>query len=299
MANKGEFEGELSIEPVLGVRMFVIDVQGRLRGVSYDEVWKPGENTARCYVTYDDAGEWEYDEKEYAKAVEYWTTTLADMNKYDKYDKYIRPPGKSDFRIPGTYKKKEHDPTNCSCGYYAFYTPSIQYMAPGRAWGVIEGYGKTTIGSKGFRAQKAKILGIALPDANEPMESYYQTLVRRNYKDIPFFDTLGALIREIPTTPEVAEDNEEFWNVPARQEEERRAKAAQGALRKSNSNSSLSQGELNRWMTGQRNPSWVAVSKPDDTIAKLNTEANLEQLKQASLEAKEARRKIGRKWFDV
>ena len=59
---------------------------------------------------------------------------------------------------------------NCYCGFYAFWDPPAPYSVlstPGLmpVFGVIEGYGKVVIGSKGFRCAKARVLALHLPDA--------------------------------------------------------------------------------------------------------------------------------------
>lgn len=50
---------------------------------------------------------------------------------------------------------------DCSCGFYAYHGANSDSSYGGPLWGVVEGYGRVTIGSHGFRAQKAKILALA------------------------------------------------------------------------------------------------------------------------------------------
>lgn len=54
-----------------------------------------------------------------------------------------------------------HDHANCTCGFYAYLNGINGYQSNCHVIGVIEGYGETTIGTRGFRAQKAKILALA------------------------------------------------------------------------------------------------------------------------------------------
>lgn len=49
----------------------------------------------------------------------------------------------------------------CTCGFYAYYDGTI--YAPGRITGIIEGYGHVTVGTKGFRCEKAIIRALYLP----------------------------------------------------------------------------------------------------------------------------------------
>ena len=60
--------------------------------------------------------------------------------------------------------------SRCFCGFYAFWTlppPYSLLSAPGLipVCGVIEGYGKVLIGSKGFRCARARVLALHVPDA--------------------------------------------------------------------------------------------------------------------------------------
>lgn len=59
---------------------------------------------------------------------------------------------------------------HCSCGFYAYfhkghsaYLPLMDY-GERMVTGLIEGYGRCTVGSLGFRAEKAKIIALVLPD---------------------------------------------------------------------------------------------------------------------------------------
>lgn len=56
-----------------------------------------------------------------------------------------------------------NDPA-CSCGFYAYWDGSDDYSGYGKVSGVIEAYGKTVVGTRGFRAKKAKIVALLLPE---------------------------------------------------------------------------------------------------------------------------------------
>ena len=47
---------------------------------------------------------------------------------------------------------------DCGCGFYAYFDRKSSFI--GHINGVVESYGKVTAGTKGFRAQKAKVVGI-------------------------------------------------------------------------------------------------------------------------------------------
>ena len=64
--------------------------------------------------------------------------------------------------------RPEHRPPeeNCGCGVYAYWAPpEIPHFHGQDLWvlGVIQGFGRTLIGSEGFRCQKARIAALHLP----------------------------------------------------------------------------------------------------------------------------------------
>lgn len=60
------------------------------------------------------------------------------------------------------FKKHKSPEISCYCGIYAHYLPIESYTRNYPAvFGVIEGSGKILMGTKGFRAEKAKILALA------------------------------------------------------------------------------------------------------------------------------------------
>lgn len=54
---------------------------------------------------------------------------------------------------------------SCGCGYYAYFDLEANpFHHPDTAvYGLIQGYGVTTVGSRGFRAEKAKLLALVSP----------------------------------------------------------------------------------------------------------------------------------------
>lgn len=81
---------------------------------------------------------------------------------------------------------KKHDMTNCSCGFYAYFADEEHPRAYGSVFGVIRAYGRTTIGTSGFRAEKMNVVALAVTanktylDRN-PLEKFLGLLYpRRN-----------------------------------------------------------------------------------------------------------------------
>lgn len=137
--SSSEFSGMgLAIEPVRGVRAFEVDTLGRLTGVTYKSVWRPGENTSECRrLSADDP------------ASVFWLVTASPMPPVLSGD-----PGETE---------RSHDMTKCKCGFYAYYDGSSDYHTPDRINAVVEGWGQTVIGTRGFRAEKARILALHIP----------------------------------------------------------------------------------------------------------------------------------------
>lgn len=116
---------------------------------------------------------------------------------------------------------------DCTCGYYAYLNGRYtEHASSHHPMGIIEGYGVVTIGERGFRASKARLLcliGSDTPphiDMQEEMRrgvlgwgkydgtSYVPPGLAEEY-GVPVFATIEEAIREFPLTepdePEVAE----------------------------------------------------------------------------------------------
>lgn len=125
-----QFDGwGFAVGSVRGIRDFRVDVDGTLTGVTVQESWKAGENKAHC--------------------ISMWG-----------------PPKLMALLAKGTtvIKRPADMDADCSCGYYAYFKAKWRSYSFGHGErtipGVIEGYGKVNLGAKGFRAEKARILGI-------------------------------------------------------------------------------------------------------------------------------------------
>lgn len=185
-----DFDGEFSIEPVIGIRMWDIDSKGRLRGVSHPKVWVPGENVASCASDNTSAYNSAYEQ---ARAI-YRLMGLTEVDPVEEL-RDVEP--------------RKHDMKECSCGFWAYYEPASQYIGANRVFGTIEGYGEVTIGTKGFRAQKARILSLLLPETNNAWLSYQYDLIRRNYPDIRIVSSLLNLTDDLPN--QEGPETEGFW----------------------------------------------------------------------------------------
>lgn len=82
----------------------------------------------------------------------------------------------------------QHQFLGCSCGFYAYYNGYNEYLDSNAIVGIIEGYGETVIGTRGFRSQKARIVALAPVVPLEKMEEEKEMLDKLlhilEYKDM-------------------------------------------------------------------------------------------------------------------
>jgi len=160
----GDFDGrerEFAAGVVTGTRSFDVDKLGRLVGVAFATVWLPGENLARCMER--------PDPMQYFTGRQTWRLREAE-----------RPP---------------HSLAECGHGFYGYYEGSNDYYEPGRIMAVVEAYGETVIGTRGFRASKARIVALHIPS---DISVGIRRLVARNYPEVPLFDSFDAMVAEFP-----------------------------------------------------------------------------------------------------
>lgn len=84
----------------------------------------------------------------------------------------------------------------CHCGFYAYFRPGHNpHHASGNILGLVEGYGLVTVGNRGFRAEKARIVALILTPGILPDDTVWA-----NYPSIPSFRTVDAALAEFPLT---------------------------------------------------------------------------------------------------
>jgi hypothetical protein len=119
---------------------------------------------------------------------------------------------------------------DCSCGFYAFWSPvdSEHELTTGQVVGVIEAWGKVVMGTLGFRAEKARIVGVAPGaitwDASTPSIFYSTSIsghgvfdpqkvglsgLRKEYPNLVVFNNPRDMLRAFPLSqpPERIESN--------------------------------------------------------------------------------------------
>lgn len=147
----GDFTGfDFVVGSVSGQRTWKVDTNGRLRGVVHDEVpWEPGVNQALC-----------------AQSSFGW-----------------KPAPLTGYFQPGvTYvtPTEEDHIAGCLCGFYAYFSGQHnRYVDCAWTWGVpvlsgvVEGFGLTVLGTKGFRASKARVTALCIPPHHDPVEDIH------------------------------------------------------------------------------------------------------------------------------
>lgn len=167
---------------VRGARSFKVDEHGWLTGLVYPQIWESGENIAACRRGQSGWGPYSY-------APGGWVPTAA-------------------FNAPE--EKKPHKMRECKCGFHAYYDGSNDYYKQEHVAGVIEGYGDTIIGTRGFRSSKARIVALWVPEDIDSLIFVFGvgSLRRRyddildymqlNYPQIPLFQTFEDMVAEFP-----------------------------------------------------------------------------------------------------
>lgn len=231
MSDFAGHEYDFAAGSLKGLRGWNMDKFGRLHGVTHEEVWRPGENVSICKQERQIACPKKNLREEARKASE------AGRAKVEKKKRKGRDPIRQEWleanRDPSGYwpavacgdpacvngryhivgSGHRFDP-DCRCGFWAY--DEAGFRALGTVVGVIEGYGKTTVGTKGFRCEKARIVAISCENG-EGVRHSRSMLARLAalYPDVAFVENLDALIDEhsevLRTWPEVGDD---FWLQP-------------------------------------------------------------------------------------
>lgn len=229
--NAGEFGGiGFALGTVRGARSFQVDKLGRLTGISYPQVWRPGENAAECRKAEASIASFGFTFDFSRYIVPYFGSTIASPIPAAAVTTSMFERAKSLFTsasLPVDQplevhaieepkvvepEKPKHDLEACACGFYGYYDGSDDYHKSGYVSAVVEGYGETVIGTRGFRAYKARIVALRIPKS---VPVRVAALVARNYLDVPLFTSFKQMVEEFP--PDAGgmdlnpETDPEFW----------------------------------------------------------------------------------------
>lgn len=214
---------------VRGTRAFAVDKLGRLTGVTFPQVWVPGENQAECHrVDVDYTAMLRAMVRTFSEFPPAPTYTPRQSGKRSWLDTIVGAPSVVERTVEDA-KRRAYEAEkariaeeearvradrleDCKHGFYGYYDGSNDYYQHGRVMGVIEGYGETIVGTRGFRCMKARIVAIRIP---KHVPDRLRTLVLRNYQGIPVFDSFKRMVAEFPPDSAglaVSPDTDpEFW----------------------------------------------------------------------------------------
>lgn len=156
---------------VRGARSFRLDDSGMLTGIVYRQVWTPGENLAIC-----------------RKLETFLPASRLQFERNNPQDTRYQT-GPNDSMM------------TCRHGFYAYYVESSDFPTTNGIRAMIEGYGEVVIGTRGFRAMKARIVALQTTDSAS-LEA-----ISQHYAEIPLFTTFEQMIAEFP--PDVSEKGTE------------------------------------------------------------------------------------------
>lgn len=201
-------EAEFAAGEVYGLRSWRVDSKGRLRARNIDNVapWTPGVNLADCSQiatvrALDPSGsERQLVGMFYAPGFDGFYATWSD-GATEKIEFLTSRPGDLSLHAPPN--------DECGCGFYAYFTPE-HWENPEHirlVHGVIKGYGRTLLGSKGFRSEKAEIAALLIPPGLDRRAKE----ITSAYPDVPILPTLEALKEFAPFTDQydIAEGEKE------------------------------------------------------------------------------------------
>jgi len=201
---------DFAMGKVRGLRGFATDSLGRLTGINYKKVWLPTENIAVCLAR-----------PVYADP---YASTIVGTNAWSVTGSITASTtrGRMGTKQNIADPEPEHQMKGCGCGFYAYYDGSNDYGVQAPVVGIVEGYGEVIVGTRGFRAQKAKIVALHFPEKDydpdmgvQPLNKTARARIAHNYQDIPQFEDYEMMVEAFPPmggpndlTPET---DPQFW----------------------------------------------------------------------------------------
>lgn len=177
---------------LIGIRSWRVDTYGRLQASQVNVVWTPGEMVARCMREQYTYG---------GSLASSLSQQLMSMSKVYGYSSSAFPDPTTHVSIASTPPPEPHrvGSLSCTCGFYAYFDNGPNtYHAPSNVQGLVEGYGVTTVGTRGFRAEKARIKALIV----KPKTRFgLFARVLANYPDVPVFERKRDALAEFPLTP--------------------------------------------------------------------------------------------------
>lgn len=224
-----------------GLRAFRVDALGRLTGVTYKDVWTPGENVAQCHRS-----DISVSLAAVNAQVQAMVAVMDRMERTAGFDRRGRK-RKSIPKVPTPAEKAAavtgpaHSLAGitCSCGFYAYFDGGNDYLTDvgggviyntgGLTFGpsqqdnatriaaIVNAWGSATVGSRGFRAEKAEVVALIVPKSTQARHEVAFSRARRNYPDVQVFETEKDAVRAFPLTDAgySPETDPDFWTRSA------------------------------------------------------------------------------------
>lgn len=180
---------KMAVGSLYGYRLFKVDEIGRLRPPRHATgyIWCPGENVARC---------------EPVTPYSLFGTTGYLLGGYS-----------SNTNAQTTQRPRHEAPAvGCHCGFYARTFYDVELIE--EAWeeaekvvGVVEGYGRAEIGTKGFRCAKAKVRGLWIPGRKRRLTERTVEL----YPDIDVWGSKDAMFHAYNNFTADEPIGDDFW----------------------------------------------------------------------------------------
>jgi hypothetical protein len=248
MPKDKEFSGfDFAVGEVYGIRHWKIDELGRLMPVAWSNqaFWRPGVNVAVCAngyettkkkvrVAVDPSGQ---GRDALSVEVEYKNVPHPDLDPMSPYtilqQTAVRShvqwsdgttetiDGKLKYQTVETSQTHEVPDENCTCGFYAYSSRENDgHTGAQNVGGIIKGYGRTLIGPKGFRCEKAEIVALIDPtrggERNSAERRNRLKLLQHVYPDVTILPSWQAALAAYPveeSTADVLPDTsaEDFW----------------------------------------------------------------------------------------
>jgi hypothetical protein len=82
----------------------------------------------------------------------------------------------------------------CMCGFYGWYSPHDTRLMAGDVLGAIEVRGRVLLGTHGFRAERARVLGLVLPAGSKA--DLLRAVCREQL--VPTYASVGELVEHMP-----------------------------------------------------------------------------------------------------
>lgn len=202
---------------IYGARAWRLDDYGRLRALHIADApaWRPGVNVATCHL--DAATSW-------------FTSSMGALMRLQhqyKVDPLTGAIVLATAPEAAPLPPRPHDTPSetCKCGFYAYSDIEHTEIQLGRpretqlVIGTIRGSGRTLIGTKGFRCEKAEVIALVDPTRGGVKTADWRLrqreLLARVYPDVPLLPSQQALLDFAPIEPTLPDPStDEFWEIP-------------------------------------------------------------------------------------